>query len=317
MDRPRMIGITMGDPAGVGPEITLKAVAGMTPEDRARTCIFGCRATLEVAGQAVGIDAGDIAVTDLPVAGGPLPFGKADPRAGDAAFRFIEAAVRAAQAGEIGCIVTAPINKAALNAAGHHYDGHTGMLAALTGQKRAWMLLASDRLKVVHVSTHVSLREAIARAVPERVLATIRVGHEHLRRTGYDAPRIAVAGINPHCGEGGLFGTEDDEQIVPAVEQARAEGIDVVGPIPPDTVFHRAYQGGFDLVVAQYHDQGHIPIKLVAFDTAVNVSLGLPIDRTSVDHGTAFDIAGQGLASHSNMNAAIAYARRLTAGRTR
>ncbi len=190
------------------------------------------------------------------------------------------------------------------------------MLAALTGQKKAWMLLASDRLKVVHVSTHVSLRDAITRATPDTVLATIRTGHEHLQRIGIAAPRIAVAGINPHCGEGGLFGTEDDEQIVPAVKQAQAEGIDVQGPIPADTVFHRAYNGAFDLVVAQYHDQGHIPIKLVAFDTAVNVSLGLPIDRTSVDHGTAFDIAGQGIAKHDNMNAAIAYARRLTAGRT-
>jgi 4-hydroxythreonine-4-phosphate dehydrogenase len=311
MDRP-MIGITMGDPAGVGPEITLKATAGMTPEQRAQTRIFGCRATLDAAAHAIGAPLPDVAITDLAVDGAPLPFGRADPRAGDAAYRFIEAAVRAAERGEIGCIVTAPINKAALNAAGHHYDGHTGMLAALTGQKKAWMLLASDRLKVIHVSTHVSLRDAIARATPDAVLATIRTGHGHLQRIGIAAPRIAVAGINPHCGEGGLFGTEDDEQIVPAVKQAQAEGIDVQGPIPADTVFHRAYNGAFDLVVAQYHDQGHIPIKLVAFDTAVNVSLGLPIDRTSVDHGTAFDIAGKGIAKHDNMNAAIAYARRLT-----
>lgn len=310
-----MIGITMGDPAGVGPEITLKAVAEMAPVERAATRIFGCRRTLEAAASAVGVPLDpSVAVTDLTVEGAPLPFGKADPRAGDAAFRFIEAAVRAAEAGEIGCIVTAPINKAALNAAGHHYDGHTGMLAALTGEKRAFMLLASERLKVIHVSTHVSLHDAIDRATPDQVLATIRIGHEHLRRIGIDAPRIAVAGINPHCGEGGLFGREDDVQVVPAVEAARAEGIDVIGPVPADTVFHRAYNGAFDLVVAQYHDQGHIPIKLVAFDTAVNVSLGLPIDRTSVDHGTAFDIAGKGIANHQNMNAAIAYARKLVAG---
>jgi 4-hydroxythreonine-4-phosphate dehydrogenase len=219
--------------------------------------------------------------------------------------------VRAAEKAEIGCIVTAPINKEALNAAGHHYDGHTGMLTALTGSKSAFMLLASERLKVIHVSTHVSLRDAIARARPVRILATIEAGHDHLRRIGVAAPRIAVAGINPHCGENGLFGTEDDENIVPAVEAARAKGIDVQGPISADTVYHRAYNGVFDLVVAQYHDQGHIPIKLVAFDTAVNVSVGLPIDRTSVDHGTAFDIAGTGKANHTNMNAAIAYARRL------
>ncbi|HUG63064.1 MAG TPA: 4-hydroxythreonine-4-phosphate dehydrogenase PdxA, partial [Methylomirabilota bacterium] len=146
-------------------------------------------------------------------------------------------------------------------------------------------------------------------------LATIRAGNAHLKRIGYDKPRIAGAGINPHCGENGLFGTEDDEQVVPAVAMAQAEGIDVIGPISADTVYHRAYNGAFDLVVAQYHDQGHIPIKLVAFDTAVNVSLGLPIDRTSVDHGTAFDIAGAGKANHINMNSAIAYARRLVSGK--
>lgn len=311
-----IIGITMGDPAGVGPEISIKAVAEMSAEDRANTRIYGNRATLEKALAAAGLVVDlDKVVVDLPVEGGPLPWGKLDPRAGDAAFRFIEKAVRDSQAGKIGCIVTAPINKEALNLAGHHYDGHTGMLAALTGQKSAFMLLASDRLTVIHVSTHVSLKTAIDRATPERILATIRAGNEHLKRIGYDKPRIAVAGINPHCGENGLFGTEDDVQVVPAVAMAQAEGIDVKGPISADTVYHRAYNGGFDLVIAQYHDQGHIPIKLVAFDTAVNVSLGLPIDRTSVDHGTAFDIAGTGKANHTNMNAAIAYARRLVSGK--
>ncbi len=310
-----IIGITMGDPAGVGPEIAIKAVAEMDLAERARTRIYGNLATLEKARVAVGA-ALDLAglVVDLPIEGGPLPWGKLDPRGGDAAFRFIETAVRDAEAGVIGCIVTAPINKEALNLAGHHYDGHTGMLAALTGQKSAFMLLASERLKVIHVSTHVSLKTAIDRATPERILATIRAGNEHLKRIGYDRPRIAVAGINPHCGESGLFGSEDDDQVVPAVAMAKAEGIDVVGPISADTVYYRAYSGAFDLVVAQYHDQGHIPIKLVAFDTAVNVSLGLPIDRTSVDHGTAFDIAGTGKANHVNMKSAIAYARRLVAG---
>nr|WP_255714128.1 4-hydroxythreonine-4-phosphate dehydrogenase PdxA [Pelagibacterium xiamenense] len=302
----------MGDPAGVGPEVTVKAVAEMTPEDRANTRIFGNRPTLDAACKAAGVALDlDPLVIDLPLEGAPLPWGKLDAKAGDAAFRFIEAAVRAAEKGEIGCIVTAPINKEALNAAGHHYDGHTGMLTALTGSKSAFMLLASDRLKVIHVSTHVSLKDAIGRATPERILATIEAGHEHLKRIGIEKPRIAVAGINPHCGENGLFGTEDDENIVPAVKAAQEKGIDAQGPISADTVYHRAYSGAFDLVVAQYHDQGHIPIKLVAFDTAVNVSVGLPIDRTSVDHGTAFDIAGTGKANHVNMNAAIAYARRL------
>ena len=311
----KIIGITMGDPTGVGPEIAIKAVAEMSAGDRALTRIYGNRATLELACKSVGVDVNlEGLVVDLPIEGGPLPWGKLDARGGDAAFRCIERAVRDAESGAIGCIVTAPINKEALNLAGHHYDGHTGMLAALTGQKSAFMLLASERLKVIHVSTHVSLKTAIDRATPERILATIRAGNDHLKRIGYDAPRIAVAGINPHCGENGLFGTEDDLQVVPAVALARAEGIDVVGPISADTLYYRAYSGAFDLVVAQYHDQGHIPIKLVAFDTAVNVSLGLPIDRTSVDHGTAFDIAGTGKANHVNMISAIAYARRLVSG---
>ena len=173
-------------------------------------------------------------------------------------------------------------------------------------------LRAAER---IHVSTHVSLRTAIDRATPERVLETTRTGHRHLRRMGLEAPRIAVAGINPHCGENGLFGTEDDDNLVPAVAAARAEGIEVIGPISADSVYHRAYNGAFDLVVAQYHDQGHIPIKLVAFDSAVNVSLGLPIDRSSVDHGTAFDIAGTGKANHVNMLSALAYAVRLAKSR--
>jgi 4-hydroxythreonine-4-phosphate dehydrogenase len=252
-----------------------------------------------------------IAVIDVPVEGLPERFGVLSPRCGEACFQYIRTAVDWAASGRALGIVTAPINKEALNAAGHHYDGHTGLLAHLTGQKASWMLLASERLNVIHVSTHVSLRDAIERAKPERVLETIRTGHRHLRRMGIAAPRIAVAGINPHCGEGGLFGTEDDDFLAPAVAAARAEGIDVVGPISADTVYHRAYNGAFDLVVAQYHDQGHIPIKLVAFDTAVNVSLGLPIDRSSVDHGTAFDIAGTGRANHVNMLSALAYARSL------
>lgn len=313
-----IIGVTMGDPCGVGPEIAVRALAEMSRADRDQTRIYGNLTTLETARSALGIDI-DLApfVVDLPIEGAPLPWGQLSAVAGDAAFRFIEKAVRDAEAGAIGCIVTAPINKEALNLAGHHYDGHTGMLRSLTGSKAAYMLLASERLNVIHVSTHVSLQEAIRRATTERVLATIRAGDAHLKRIGYAAPKIAVAGINPHCGENGLFGTEDDDQIAPAVAAARAEGIDVQGPISADTVFYRAYSGAFDLIVAQYHDQGHIPIKLVAFDTAVNVSVDLPIDRTSVDHGTAFDIAGKGIANHGNMNSAIAYARKLVNGRAK
>jgi 4-hydroxythreonine-4-phosphate dehydrogenase len=312
-----IIGITMGDPAGVGAEVICKALGDMTPEQRARVRIFGNREVLSLAAGIVGTEldfspgSNGISVDHVDFDGELPGFGKLDPRAGDASFRYIEKAVRAAQAGEIGCIVTAPINKEALNSAGHHYDGHTGMLAALTGSKSSFMLLASERMSVIHVSTHVALRGAIDRAKTPRILETIRAGYAHFRRIGIDSPRIAVAGLNPHCGENGLFGTEDDEQIAPAVAAARAEGIDAVGPISADTVFQKAYNGGYDLVVAQYHDQGHIPMKLVAFDTTVNVSLGLPIDRTSVDHGTAFDIAGTGKANHVNMHAAIAYAQKL------
>jgi len=312
-----IIGITMGDPAGVGPEVICKALADMSPEERAKIRVFGNRDVLRRAATIVGADldfsdrSNSVAVDDIPFDGDIPAFGKLDPRAGDASFRYIEKSVRAAQAGEIGCIVTAPINKEALNSAGHHYDGHTGMLAALTGSKSSFMLLASERMSVIHVSTHVALKGAIERAKTQRILETIRAGHQHFQRLGMQNARIAVAGINPHCGENGLFGTEDDEQVAPAVALARAEGINAFGPVSADTVFHKAYNGGFDLVVAQYHDQGHIPMKLVAFDTTVNVSLGLPIDRASVDHGTAFDIAGTGKANHVNMHAAIAYAKKL------
>lgn len=319
------IAITMGDPSGVGAEVTVKAIAALPASERGNFLVIGDRDTMS---RAIKACAADLRVTEdqdaatdalalhhVPVDGLPGRFGMLSPACGEASFRYIETAVRLALSGQASGIVTAPINKEALNSAGHHYDGHTGMLAALTGSKSSWMLLASERLKVVHVSTHVSLRTAIERAKPERILATIRAGNEHLKRMGYAAPRIAVAGINPHCGENGLFGTEDDEFIRPAVDQARAEGIDVSGPISADTVYHRAYQGAFDLVVAQYHDQGHIPIKLVAFDSAVNVSLGLPIDRSSVDHGTAFDIAGTGKANHVNMLCALDYASRLAGNR--
>ena len=323
-DDTRPIGITLGDPSGVGPEIICKALAEMDEAGRRKTMIIGDIPTLEAAAKITECDLrfspgrpeemvpGTIAVEQVSV-DGDVAFGRLDARGGDAAYRFIVRAVERSLDGTIGCIVTAPINKEALNMAGHHYDGHTGLLAALTGARSSFMLLASERLSAIHVSTHVSLRDAIERAKPERILSTIRAGHAHLKRIGVEEPRIAVAGLNPHCGEHGLFGNEDESFITPAVESARADGIDAHGPLSADTVYYRAYQGAFDLVVAQYHDQGHIPTKLVAFDTTVNVSLGLPIDRTSVDHGTAFDIAGSGQANHVNMNAAIAYARKLAA----
>lgn len=306
----------MGDPAGVGPEVICKAIAALPAAERKDIVVIGDRATLERAANLCGMEAhllASLQVEDVPSPGVPLPYGKLDKAGGEACFRYIKRAVDMAQSSEIGCIVTAPISKEALNAAGHHYDGHTGMLTALTGQKSAFMLLADDRLNAIHVSTHVSLKDAIGRVTVERVLATIRAGHKHFARVGKPNPRIAVAGLNPHCGENGLFGDEDDRAIAPAVALARAEGINATGPISADTLYYRAYHGAFDLVVSQYHDQGHIPMKLVAFDTAVNVSVGLPIDRVSVDHGTAFDIAGTGQAKHINMLHAITYGRKLAA----
>ncbi|MEJ2056786.1 MAG: 4-hydroxythreonine-4-phosphate dehydrogenase PdxA, partial [Desulfofustis sp.] len=242
-----------------------------------------------------------------------VPPGVESAAGGEIAYRCIKKAAALCPEQLIDVMVTAPINKAALHKAGHQFDGHTGLLAHLTGSEQSYMLLTSEKLSTIHVTTHVSMRQATERITTARVLSTIEAGYHHLVNMGLSAPRIAVAGLNPHCGEGGIFGSEDIEQIQPAVETARRHGIDVSGPIPGDTVFFRAVNGEFDLVVSQYHDQGHAPIKLLAFDTAVNVTLGIGLRRTSVDHGTAFDIAWSGRADHKNMLAAIAYARRWAA----
>jgi 4-hydroxythreonine-4-phosphate dehydrogenase len=243
-----------------------------------------------------------VAATELP---DDLPFGHVDGRAGDAAYRYVRRAVEDALAGRVHAVATAPLNKEAMHLGGHRYPGHTELLAELCGVEDYAMMLVSEDLRVVHVSTHVSLEEAIRRVQPERELTVIRLAHRSLLQLGIEHPRVAVAGLNPHAGEAGLFGTEDVERIAPAVEAARAEGIDASGPWPPDTVFMQARGGRFDIVVVQYHDQGHIPIKLMGFDTGVNVTVGLPFFRTSVDHGTAFDIAGTGKADSTSMRAAL------------
>ncbi|GHE22902.1 4-hydroxythreonine-4-phosphate dehydrogenase PdxA [Halomonas urumqiensis] len=321
------IAITMGDPAGIGPEIICRALVAMSAEERASSLVVGdpaifrrAAATLDAKLNFVPLDQaseGDdsvaVAVVEVPK-GVEIPDGRISAAAGDMSFRCVKAAVDLVQSGRARVIVTAPLNKAALHEAGHHYDGHTGMLASLTGAPSSFMLLASETLSTLHVSTHVSLSGAIERVSKERITETVEAGHAHLLAMGIESPRIAVAGLNPHCGEGGIFGDEDTRIIAPAVEALKARGFAVSGPISADTVFYRASRGEFDLVVAQYHDQGHIPVKLIAFDTTVNVSLGLPIQRTSVDHGTAFDIAWQGRADATNMGSAIAYARRLAAG---
>ena len=321
-----LIAVTMGDPAGIGPEIVAKTFADPGFRDENRALAVGDPAILERAARLLELplrvneisepeealfelDAVDVlAVGELPE---DLPFGALDARAGDAAFRYLERATELANAGRVGAIATAPLNKEAMHLAGHKYPGHTEILAELTGTKDYAMMLVTDELKVIHVSTHVSLREAIERVRPDRELAVIHLAHDSLRKLGVEEPKVAVAGLNPHAGESSLFGTEDAEQIAPAVERAKEEGIDATGPWPPDTVFMRARRGDFDIVVVQYHDQGHIPVKLMGFDTGVNVTVGLPFFRTSVDHGTAFDIAGTGKAEHASMRAALDLARKL------
>ena len=320
-----LIGITMGDPSGIGAEIICKALKDLSPTERSRTAVVGDPFYLERANKLIGGNLkfgdattthtdGTVPVFEVNVDRAQVEDSKVCAASGDAAYRFIDRAVTAALAKDIAVIVTAPLNKEALHLSGHHFEGHTELLAHLTGVRSSFMFLASEKLSSIHVSTHVSLAGAVKRATPERVAATIRAGNSHLKLMGMKSPRIAVAGLNPHCGENGLFGNEEAEQIVPGIKMAQADGINVTGPISGDTVFYRAMKGEFDLVVAQYHDQGHIPTKLIAFDTTVNVSLGLPIYRTSVDHGTAFDIAWQGKADYVNLNAAISYARRMAAG---
>jgi 4-hydroxythreonine-4-phosphate dehydrogenase len=320
MQRP-LLAITMGDPAGIGPEVVLKALAHADVFRRCRPLVVGDRRILERAagwlGQAVTIDGvttpdlgayepGRITLLDLENASpDQCPPGQVGAAAGAAAVDYVFRACDLALTGAVDAIVTAPLNKAAMHLAGYDYAGHTELLTERTGAAKVSMLLIGPNLRIVHVSTHVALQEAIERVTPRRVEEVIQLAHDACRALGIAHPRIAVAGLNPHASEGGLFGEDEARRIEPAIRAARARGLDVSDPQPPDTVFLRATRGAYDIVVAQYHDQGHIPMKLLAFDSGVNVSFGLPIIRTSVDHGTAFDIAGQGIASESSLLAAI------------
>lgn len=327
-----LVAITMGDPAGVGPEVALKAVLDPAVASAARPLIVGDAPVLERTARILGLPVA-VAPVGSPEAAtwapglapvldlGLLPRGwwqpgRVDPTAGNAAVGYVRMAAELALAGRVDAIATAPLNKAAMQAAGHPYPGHTELLAHLTGTRDYAMLLVAKNLRVLHVSTHVSLAEAIARVTPERVERAIRLLHGALQDLGIPRPRIAVAGLNPHAGEGGLFGREDQDRIAPAIASCRAAGIDATGPWPADTVFYRAaHLGHFDGVVAMYHDQGHIPIKMYAFDHGVNVTVGLPIIRTSVDHGTAFDIAGQGVARATSMVEAVRLAAQMAQAR--
>jgi 4-hydroxythreonine-4-phosphate dehydrogenase len=319
------IAVTMGDPAGIGPEITVKAFAGARLAVPA--LVVGdaglLRRTAQALGLALDINAianpeaarprpktlDVISLTDLPDS---LAVGQVSAQAGQAAYDYVAHAIRLALDRRVRAIATAPINKDAFKAAGIGYPGHTEMLGDLTGTPDVAMMLANDELRTVLVTVHVSLREAIRQITLERELKTIRLAQRALAGLGVAQPRIAVAGLNPHAGENGLFGDEETNVIRPAVQLAQQEGLNVSGPYPGDTIFMRARRGEFDVVVAQYHDQGLIPVKYLGLENGINVTIGLPFVRTSVDHGTAFDIAGRGVADPSSLLKSIELAARLS-----
>ncbi len=317
----------MGDPAGIGPEVVLKAVA---EEEITRVCapvIIGDAQLLAHTARTLDLQCG----YDIIRQGEPLPENLAEPvifhldniggfvesgiesgAAGKAAAGYIEAAVELCAAGSVDAIATAPINKRALFLGGYSFPGHTEFLAHLTGSEDSAMAFVAANLRIVLLSTHVPLAEAVRLVERDRIIRTINLANRELRRWGIERPRLAVAALNPHGAEGGLFGTEEASEMVPAIEACRVNDVNVRGPFPADTVFLRASRGEFDAVIACYHDQAMIPVKCLSFGEAVNVTMGLPFIRTSVDHGTAFDIAGKGLAEHSSMVAAIKLAAELS-----
>lgn len=319
------IAITMGDACGIGPEIIAKLFADSV--SLPPTLVLGDEGILQRAIQLLALPltvrvidapedfqfiASTINVISLSRLPKDLPLGQLDVQAGKAAFDYIRTGIDLALQKRIRAMVTAPINKEALRLAGYHYPGHTEILADFSGTKDFAMMLMNDDLRVILVTIHVSLREAIKQVTLESELRTIHLAHQAMKQLGVERPRIAVAGLNPHGGEHGLFGSEDEEIIWPAIQQAQAEGIDVSGPWPGDTVFMNARKGQFDIVVAQYHDQGLIPVKYLGVDEGVNITVGLPFVRTSVDHGTAFDIAGTGKASHASLRVAVEQAAMLS-----
>ncbi|MET7332191.1 4-hydroxythreonine-4-phosphate dehydrogenase PdxA [Nonomuraea sp. NPDC005650] len=323
-----IIAVTMGDGAGVGPEVIVGALQDPHVAELCRPVVIGDAVRLRQAAGILGIDAeivavdsvadavfepGRVNVIDLALLPEDLPWGKVSPVAGAAAYHYVRVASGLAMAGEVQAICTAPLNKAALHAGGYIFPGHTELLAHLTGIEEVSMMLSSPKIRVIHVTTHIGLIDAIAKIEPGLVERTVRRGHEALRRAGIENPRIGVCGINPHAGENGLFGYgEEAEKIVPAIEVLQADGIDVQGPLPADTAFFVAGRGDYDLIVAMYHDQGHGPVKILGIEAGVNITVGLPVIRTSVDHGTAFDIAGKGLAEVGSMIEALRQAAQMS-----
>ena len=322
MSKPIRLALTMGDPAGIGPEIIVKAahqMRALVEQGRIELTVFGSSAALEGATQLLKLDAAPLTLIDVGPVDGPMPVGEVSAAGGKWSYLAVERAVRMTQAGEIDAIVTAPLCKEALHLAGYPFEGHTEMLAHLTGMRDGVMMLAHGGMRVSHVSTHCPLSEVPKRLTPVRLRRVLDVTRDALLALGIAAPRIAVAGLNPHAGEGGILGKEDGEIIAPIVAEYAAAGHAVTGPWAGDTVFIKLRAGQFDAVVAMFHDQGHIPVKLLGFSidpatgawnavSGVNITLGLPIVRTSPDHGTAFGIAGRDIAHPGAMIAAIAMA---------
>ena len=322
------IAISSGDPAGIGPEVTVKALEDDAVRSLARWIVVGENWILEQATPSINWQP-DIVVkdaTEIPpeasvvllepnvVDRGTFRLGELSANCGLASLEYVAEATKWCLCGDASAIVTAPINKEAVSLAGTHFTGHTEFIAELCNAKESRMLLVNDKMRVVHVTTHCSLSDA-TKIDSQRVLSTIVLGHEAMQRLGWENPRLAICGLNPHAGENGLFGNQESTVIQPAVAAARERGIDCVGPFPADTLFLQAYRGKYDMVVAMYHDQGHVPMKLLDFEHTVNVSLGLPIVRTSVDHGTAFDIAGQDLADPEDMKTALRLASKMVSQR--
>jgi 4-hydroxythreonine-4-phosphate dehydrogenase len=316
-----IIAITMGDAAGVGPEIIMKSLAHADLYERCRPLVVGDAARLEAAGRIVGsplkvrsltgiegarYEFGTVDCIDLKLIPADLPWGRLSAAAGDGAYQYIKVATELAMAAKVDAICTAPLNKEALHAGGHHYPGHTEMLAELTNTPEVSMMLTAPNLRVIHVTTHIGLMDAIRKIEPGLVERVIARGYSVLEKAALPRRKIGVCAINPHAGENGLFGQgEEAEKIIPAIEACRAKGWDVEGPLPADTLFFRAGRGDFDMVVAMYHDQGHGPVKVLGLESGVNITVGLPVIRTSVDHGTAFDIAGTGQADERSLLEAL------------
>jgi len=322
-----IIGISMGDPAGVGPEVIIKAFSNTTVNRDYIPVIIGDVSILNRTVKENSIDLKLISSKDLsalsddpsgvfvldviPFDHQDFSYGKTTKKCGDFSYNAVVKGVELCQNKSIDALVTAPICKESWHLAGHCFDGHTGLLAHLTHTQNYRMMFASENLNVLLVTIHLPLIEACHRIKQSSVYETIEMGYHHFRQLGKASPRIAVCGLNPHAGENGIFGREDLDEIKPAIQQAQKRGINVSGPFPADTIFIAGIQGKYDLIIAQYHDQGLIPVKINSFETSVNITLGLPIIRTSVDHGTAFDIAGQGKADYQNMLCAIDYALQL------